>query len=115
MIEQIKDLMEQLECVGRIDKKGGRVDDLPIEIKRQVYDFIMSLDLDEDDRLRAEGQYGMHQSYEVPGIGVIVCDDKIIALIKMAVYDLDSESVDDEIMVAMGIPRNDIERLIKEN
>lgn len=115
MIEQIKGLMEQMECVGRINKKGGSVDDLPIEIKRQVYNFIMSLDLDEDDKLRAEGQHGMHQSDEVPGIGVIVYDEKIVALIKMGVYNLESESVDDEIMVAIGIPRNDIERLIKEN
>ena len=102
----------KIKYVGRINKDGN-VDELPIEIKKHVYDLIMSIDLDEDDKLRSEGQYGMHQSDEAPGISVIVYDKKLIALIKMDAYDLESGLVDDEIMVAPGVPRNDMKRLVK--
>ncbi len=105
---------EQMQYVGRI-KKEGNIDELPTTLKRQIYDFIKSIDLEEDDKMRALGQYGMNQSDELPGVGIVIYDEKIVALIKMGVYDLESESVNDELVLAIGIPRNDIEGLIKED
>ncbi len=108
-------MTDQMEYIGRINKDGGDIKDFPMKIKKQIYDLIMSVDLDEADKLRSEGQYGMYQSEETPGLSVIVYDEKIVALIRMGVYDLESESVNDEKLVAVGIPRNDIERLIEDN
>ena len=64
-------MIEHMEYIGRINKEGN-MDDFPIEIRCKIYDFIMPLDLDEDDKLRSEGQYGMHQSDEMPGVNVVI-------------------------------------------
>ncbi|KKN11125.1 hypothetical protein LCGC14_1029720 [marine sediment metagenome] len=104
-------MTDQMEYIGRINKEGS-VDDLPTILKKRLYDLIMSIDLDEDDKLRSEGQYGMHQSDEAPGLSVLIYDKKIVVMIKMGVYNLESGLVDDEIMVAPGVPRNDMKRLV---
>ena len=94
----------------------GKVEKLPLYVRKKMYDLITSIDLEEDDRRRAEGKFGIHQSEEEPGIGVVVYDEKIVILMRTGVYDLENQSMTDkEVLVSVSIPRNDIERLIKEN
>ena len=102
------------DCIGKIKKEGGHIDELPIEVKKSIHDLIMSIDLDNADKMTAEGNYGMYQSDEVPGISVVVGDKKIVALVKMGVYDLETRSINDEMVMAVGIPMNDIKRFLEE-
>jgi hypothetical protein len=105
---------KRIEYIGKIRKEGGHTDEIPIEIKKRIYDVIMSIDLDEDDKMRSMERYRMHQLDEAPGIGVIVYDDKFVAIMKMGVYDPESESVVDEKVIACGIPRDDVKKFLEE-
>jgi len=100
--------------LGFIDKDGGKVQDLPLEAKKIIYDCIMSVDLEESDRLREEGQYYGYQFDDMPGVTLIIYEKKIVALIQLGVYDMKTESINDSIVVAMGVPRNDIEGLLDD-
>lgn len=94
----------------------GKVEELPLYIRKKMYDLIISIDLEEDDRLRAEGKFGIHQSEEEPCMGIIVYDEKIVMLMRTGVYDLENQSMTDkEVLVSVGISRDRIEDLIKEN
>lgn len=103
-----------MNFIGTIKKDGGDMRDLPIEVRQKVYDFISGIDLAADDAMREEGKYGMYSDDDVPGLHAVVASDKIVVILKMGVYDLESKSINDEIVMSVGIPRNDIAALIKE-
>jgi len=97
-------------------KTKGKVEELPLYVRKKIYDIITSIDLEEDDSRRAEGKFGMHQSEEEPGIGVVVYDEKIVILMRTGAYDMENQSMtDEEVIVSVGIPRDEIESLVKEN
>jgi len=103
-----------MDYVGKINEEGGTVYDLPIEVRRVIYDFIKCIDLDEDDRHRAEGSYHGHVSEEFPGLNAVVSDERITILLQMGVYDEEKQRVDGEKVLAVGVPRNDIEGLLDD-
>lgn len=97
-------------------KTKGKVEELPFYVRKKMYDLITSIDLEEADRLRAKGKFGIYKSEEEPGIGIIVYDEKIVMLMRTGVYDLENQSMaDEDVFVSVGISRNKIEDLVKEN
>ena len=102
----------ELKYVGEIKKDGG-VHQLPFKIRRLMYDLIKSIDLNEDDKMRAEGKYGMHQFDESPGIGAVVSNDKISFMINMQVYDPAAGLLTDEHKtMVVAVSRDDVECLL---
>lgn len=107
--------MKAFKDLGYFEKEGS-IYQLPWEVRKLAYDFIKSIDLDEDDRLRSEGKHGMYESDEAPGIRIVVYDDKVIALVTIRTLEsLDDPITDDNAaVIAFAIPRNEIDKLISE-
>lgn len=88
---------------------------LSLEVKKKIYDFIKSMDLEEEDKLRAEGKYYMHQSDELPHMGLVVDDDRIVLLINNRVYNMEKQEFEDNnIILKVPIPRDNIEMLLED-
>jgi len=95
-------------------KDSGDIRGLPLEIRKKIYDFIKEIDLKKDDEMRAEGEYGIYSDDGVPGLRALVAEDRIIVIMKLGVYNTIKETVVDELVFAAGVPRNDVDVLVRD-
>jgi len=101
--------------ITNIDKEGC-LNKLPISMRKRIYDAIMAVDLEEIDRNNDKGDYGVYVADEFPDIGIVISKDKVVALIKMDVYNVNSQTTvpNDQKIMVLAVPRDDIGGLLDE-
>lgn len=91
-------------------KSKGKIKDIPLIIRENVYTCLKEIDFDEIDKiLHANG--GGIICEETEGLRIIIFKDSIIVLIKMNYYDLNIKELSEDRILTFNIKRNEIENL----
>ncbi|MBW1800677.1 MAG: hypothetical protein JRJ85_08100 [Deltaproteobacteria bacterium] len=93
-------------------KNKGKIKDIPLTIKRSVYNLLKEIDFDEVDGLLKDKNSSI-TSREIDGLQITVSKNSIMVFIKMKYYDLDTKMLSDDKILTFKVKRTEVEDLCK--
>lgn len=93
----------------------GNVLDSPLWFRKKIYDCIKQIDFDEINEMLKNPEAEAIMCNEFKGLNIAIGKDKIVVFIRMKFYNTDTKETEKDKVFAFGIPRDELEDLIKEN
>jgi hypothetical protein len=95
-----------------IKEDKGKIKDIPLTVRKYVYNFLKEIDFDKVDEILDINGGGVI-SEEVNGLQIAIFKDSIMIFVKMKYYDFDNKELTDDKILTFKIKRNEIESLCK--